>query len=263
MPFSISSHAASDMLPARFSAQYFHTSDPDPSAWPRQSPRSIGPAGRKTAGRFMLIAPISKRGRRLVAPAHQHRAVGRVRAQQLLGLHRQQVAIEHRRRLLERLGQRDRRHLDRKSARLPDAALHFLGALAEVRVARIDVAPRVDDRDNGLADVFAARIAHLRGARAVRRTSAGRRRRTSGASAARPRACDGWSWVYPHARGSRGCAAPLMRQSSQAHLLLRSVCSDRDFDARMAISTVARRWPRSGGERHGKFSWKMMHFLQV
>ena len=156
---------------------------PLPSAWPRQSPRSIGPAGRKIAGRFMLIAPISNAGRRLVAAAHQHGAVRRIRAQQLLGLHRQQVAIEHRRRLLERLGQRDRRHLDRKSARLPDAALHFLGALAEMRVARVDVAPRVDDRDHRLAEVI--RCANSPSARCASdgRTSACRRRHTSGASA--------------------------------------------------------------------------------
>ncbi len=31
--------------PARFSSQYFQASDPDPSSWPRQLPRSCGPAG--------------------------------------------------------------------------------------------------------------------------------------------------------------------------------------------------------------------------
>ena len=167
MLFSICCHVSSVMLPARSSAQYFQTSEPLPSGPPRQSPRSIGPAGMKIAGRFMLIAPISERRRRLVAAAHQHAAVGRIGAQQLLRLHREQVAIEHRRRLLERLGQRDRRHLDRKAARLPDPALHFLGALPEMRVAGIDVAPRVDDGDDRLALVVGARIAHLRRARAM------------------------------------------------------------------------------------------------
>ena len=62
MPFSISVHASSVRLPARFSAQYFQTSDPEPRYSPRQSPRSIGPAGMKIAGRFMLIAPISSAG---------------------------------------------------------------------------------------------------------------------------------------------------------------------------------------------------------
>ncbi len=45
MPLSMSVQAASVMRPARFSSQYFHTSEPEPSAWPRQLPRSMGPAG--------------------------------------------------------------------------------------------------------------------------------------------------------------------------------------------------------------------------
>ena len=36
MPSSISRHAQSSMVPARFSAQYFHTSLPLASVWPRQ-----------------------------------------------------------------------------------------------------------------------------------------------------------------------------------------------------------------------------------
>ncbi len=107
------------------------------------------------------------RRRGLVAAAHQHRAIDRIRAQQLLGLHRQQVAVEHRRRLLENFGERDGRHFQRKPARLQHATLHFLRALPEMRMARVDVAPRVDDRDDRLALVIGARIAHLRRARMV------------------------------------------------------------------------------------------------
>ncbi len=62
MPSSISPHARSSMRPARFSSQYFHTSLPLPRVWPRQLPRSIGPAGTKTVGRSMLMAPISIAG---------------------------------------------------------------------------------------------------------------------------------------------------------------------------------------------------------
>jgi len=62
MPSSIACHCSSVRLPARFSAQYFQTSEPEPRNWPRQSPRSIGPAGMKIAGRFMLSAPISIAG---------------------------------------------------------------------------------------------------------------------------------------------------------------------------------------------------------
>src|SRR5262245_28159320 len=42
-----------------------------------------------------------------------------------------------------------------------------LGTLAEVAVARVDVAPGVDDRDHRLAGVVRPRIAHLRSARPV------------------------------------------------------------------------------------------------
>ena len=62
MPSSICSHCSSVTFPARFSAQYFHTSEPLPSARPRQSPRSIGPAGMKIVGRFIDSAPISSAG---------------------------------------------------------------------------------------------------------------------------------------------------------------------------------------------------------
>ena len=50
------------MLPARFSAQYFQASEPEPSVSPCQLPRSIGPAGTKIAGMPMLIAPMIRPG---------------------------------------------------------------------------------------------------------------------------------------------------------------------------------------------------------
>ena len=108
-----------------------------------------------------------QRRRGLVATAHQHRAVGGVGAQRLLGLHRQEVAIHHRRWLLERLGERHRRQFDREASRLPHAALHLLHPLLEMGVAGVDVAPGVDDRDHRLSRVIGALIAHLRGARAM------------------------------------------------------------------------------------------------
>jgi hypothetical protein len=45
---------------ARNSAQNFHETAPEPSGSPCQLPRTIGPAGMKIAGRFMLIAGISR-----------------------------------------------------------------------------------------------------------------------------------------------------------------------------------------------------------
>ena len=106
-------------------------------------------------------------GRGLVAAAHQHGAVDRMAAQQFLAFHGEEVAVEHGRRLHERLGKRHRRQLDRKAAGLPDAALHVLGALAQMAVARIDLAPGVDDADHRLAGPILAVIAELLQARAM------------------------------------------------------------------------------------------------
>ena len=105
--------------------------------------------------------------RGLVAAAHQHRAVDRMAAQQLLGLHCEQVAIEHGGRPDEGFGERDRRQLDRQAAGLQHAALDVVDALPEVAVTRVDVGPGVDDRDHRLADPVVGRVAHLHQARAV------------------------------------------------------------------------------------------------
>ncbi len=47
MPASMSFHCWLVMLPASFSAQYFHTSEPEPRMLPPKCPRIIGPAGRR------------------------------------------------------------------------------------------------------------------------------------------------------------------------------------------------------------------------
>ena len=62
MPSSISRHAHSSSTPAWRSAHDFQTSEPLPSTFPRQLPRSIGPAGRKTLGRSSESAPIRSAG---------------------------------------------------------------------------------------------------------------------------------------------------------------------------------------------------------
>jgi hypothetical protein len=68
MPSSMSCQSRFVMLPARSSSQYFQTSEPDPSVFPAQRPVSIGPAGTKIVGRFMLSAPISSAGPVLSQP---------------------------------------------------------------------------------------------------------------------------------------------------------------------------------------------------
>src|SRR5581483_4156506 len=62
IPSSISAQARSSMLPARSSAQYFHESLPLPRVLPRQLPRSIGPAGMNTIGKFIDVAPMISAG---------------------------------------------------------------------------------------------------------------------------------------------------------------------------------------------------------
>ena len=42
----ISCQSSAESRPARRSSQYFQASEPEPSTWPRQLPRSMGPAGR-------------------------------------------------------------------------------------------------------------------------------------------------------------------------------------------------------------------------
>ena len=68
IPFSIPVHSSCVMLPQRSSAQYFQVSEPLPSTTPFQSPRSIGPAGTKIAGRSIEIAPIRSAGTVLSQP---------------------------------------------------------------------------------------------------------------------------------------------------------------------------------------------------
>jgi hypothetical protein len=68
MPSSICRQAHSDRQPACRSAQYFQTSDPLPRRVVRNRPASIGPAGRKMAGRSTEIAPRRSPGTVLSQP---------------------------------------------------------------------------------------------------------------------------------------------------------------------------------------------------
>ena len=103
----------------------------------------------------------------LVAAAHQHRAIERMAAQQFLGLHRQEIAIEHGRRLDEGLRQRNRRQFDREATGLQHAAFDVLGAHAQMRVAGIDLAPGIDDADHRLAGPIVGVVADLAQPRAM------------------------------------------------------------------------------------------------
>ena len=108
-----------------------------------------------------------QRGRGFVARAEQHRAVDRVAAQHFLRLHREQIAIEHRRRLHEVFAERKHRDFHRHPARLQHAFLHILREHLEMQVARVDLAPGIQDRDDRLALPILRPEPHLPRARAV------------------------------------------------------------------------------------------------
>jgi hypothetical protein len=165
MPSSISTQALSSILPARFSAQYFQTSEPEPLAVPIAAQHR--PCGQEDCRQVHRCGPHQHRRHGLVATAHQHHAVDRIGAQQFLDVHRQKIAVEHRRGLHERLAQRHGRHLQGKAAGLVDAALHVFDAGFEMVVAGIGVAERVDDRDDRFARIVFGRKAHLLCARAM------------------------------------------------------------------------------------------------
>ena len=167
MPPSISFHSSSPMRPARFSSQYLQASEPEPK-------RVAAPvAAQHGAGRHINRRDAHRdrahdeAGRGLVAAAHQYRAVDRMAAQQLLAFHRKEIAVEHRRRFDEGLGKRHRWQLDRKTAGLIDAAFDVLGAVAQMPMAGVDLAPGIDDADHRLAGPIGAVIAELAQPRAM------------------------------------------------------------------------------------------------
>ena len=89
---------------------------------------------------FVLSHPVSR-----TTPSSGYDADG------LLDVHRHQVPVQHRRRLHERLAEREDRELEREAAGLQHAALHRFGEPAQVHVAVDELAPAVADADDGAA----------------------------------------------------------------------------------------------------------------
>ena len=115
-----------------------------------------------------FLKPTTMLYRNLLAmDAEEHGAIGWIRTQRFLCLHRKQVAIEHRRRLHERLAQRHERDFHREATSLPDAAFHFVGPEAEMRMTGVCVAPRVQDGDDRFAAHLLWRETSLLRARAM------------------------------------------------------------------------------------------------
>src|SRR5262249_26300959 len=79
----------------------------------------------------------------------------------------EKIPIEHGGGLHHWLRERHRRQLDRKPARLQDAAPYVLRPRAQVSVAGVDVTPRVDDTDDRLAAPILRIVAELAQPRAM------------------------------------------------------------------------------------------------
>ena len=103
---------------------------------------------------------------RLVAAAHQHDGVHRLRADHLLDVHGHEVAEHHARRGEEHLAERDRREVDREPAGGEHAALHRLDQLGEMPVAVVEAARRLRDADHRPRQ-HRLRVAHRRRERAA------------------------------------------------------------------------------------------------
>ncbi len=99
------------------------------------------------------------RRHRLVAAAHQHGGVHRLRANHLLGVHRHQVAILEAGRAQKNLAERNRGKLDRQCAGGEHAAFDRLEQVGKMPMAIVEPRLRVGDADHGPRQHL-ARIAH-------------------------------------------------------------------------------------------------------
>jgi hypothetical protein len=108
-----------------------------------------GPACNEDGGDVRARGTHDDRGNRLVAAREKHDRVERVGANPLLDVHRREVPIHHRRRLLERVARGHDRELERKPARLEHPSLNGLGEPSEVDVAADELTPHVADANYG------------------------------------------------------------------------------------------------------------------
>ena len=95
----------------------------------------------------------------LVATAHQHNRVHRLRADHLLGIDRHQVAILEAGRCQENFTERDGRKFQRQRAGGQHAALYGGEQFGKVTVTIVEVGPGIGDADHRLIQK-SARIAH-------------------------------------------------------------------------------------------------------
>ena len=102
----------------------------------------------RTAGHYNrrhIRAECSHQQRRscFVAAAHQHSRIDGISPQYFFGLHRQKIAIVHRRRLHERLAEPHHGDLNREATRLPDPALNLFHTLTKMSVTGNEIVPGI------------------------------------------------------------------------------------------------------------------------
>ena len=180
------------------------------------------PGGEIDRGQIHAGGTQQQRRRGLVAAAHQHHAVDGVAAQQFLGIHRQQVAVEHGGRLQERFRQRQRRQLHREAAGHQDAALDVVDPALEMHVAGLRVRPGIEDRDHRAAFPLLRRITHLHGARAMAEGAEIVGRKPA-------RAAQRFRSFLVVFRHGNTCSRPWLR-SSHRRSMRSKPCADRSYD---------------------------------
>ncbi len=152
-------NSSCDMRPARTSSDICHTPVPEPICLPRKWPGEHRPARNADGRQVATRRAHQQRGRGLVAAHEQHDAVHGIAANRFFDVHAGEIAKQHRGRLELRLAERHHGKLERKSAGLVHAALDEFRELAEVSVARRELAPGIADADDRTAVEHVVRIA--------------------------------------------------------------------------------------------------------
>ena len=91
----------------------------------------------------------------LIATPHQHHRIHRLRRNQFLGLHRQQIPKKHRRRRKENLIQRNRGKHKRQATTFKNPAFNRLDQIRHMPVAGIVIRSRRSNTNNGTIHILA------------------------------------------------------------------------------------------------------------
>ncbi len=143
------------LLPAQIARTFFIPVLPDIAAAAQRLATPVAldhrPAGHVDHRDVHAERPHEQPRRGFVTAAQQHRAINRIGPQHLLRLHRQKIAVKHRRRLRQHLPRRHHRNFHRMPARLQNTPLHRIRRQPQMHVAGVQITPRVQNPDHRLA----------------------------------------------------------------------------------------------------------------